>query len=189
MLDCGAQYPKCKWLSVARTAVLDHFYSRWAASCMMYKSLEHFQVYVPNISLSAWWSACKFNPELTARCRTILALLTGSHALGTSRGRFTHNSRICQNCDMYVEESLTHFLMECESLSEHRGALMDTVRDKMPPAMVQSMAAMTAEQQAQFLLGELGNSHVPDWYDIHRAVINMCYRLYKARDACQLQWA
>lgn len=134
MLDCGTRYPMNKWLAITRTAVLDRFDSRWTISCLMYKCLENYQVLVPKIAMSSWWTACKFKPNLTTKCRTIFTLITGTHALGSSRGRFAQNSRICQNCDKYVEESLTHFLLECESLSPQRETLVDKVKNNMPPA-------------------------------------------------------
>ncbi len=184
MLDSGIVYPRCKWTTQVNAAVLERQASSWVAKCMMYKSLGTFQYLVPKIAMLAWWRVCKVsNSNFVNKCRTVLLLITGTHSLATARGRFAQCSRLCQLCDRYVEETITHFLLECVALTTHRDPLFQLVKDLMPPAMVNALLCMTPEQQMQFLLGELGYTNVSEWYDIHRAVACMCYELYKAREA------
>ncbi len=152
-------------------------------SCMVYKSLAMYQKCVKNINMSVWWKACKMSPNHVRKCRTLMTIITGGHSLGVGGCRFVLNTNLCQLCDIYVEEDITHFLLMCEGLDRERKTLMQNVTDAMPPAMVDSLSSMSHENQLVFLLGELGSTDVREWYGIHWAVIELVHGLYKAREA------
>lgn len=182
MLDTGHMPPRNKWRSIVNSAVSDLQVVRWRMSCLMYKKLSNLMMYVPEPFLVQWWHVCKSRPDLTKKCKAIISLIVGEHNLGCGKGKFTNNSKLCQLCDYYVEESIPHFLLECPGLKSTRTLLLSRVWEAMPPAMVQSLADMTNQKQTDFLLGEMGSTHVSEWCTIHQAIIVLVHGLRKERE-------
>ena len=183
MLDTGHIPARNKWRSIVNQAVKDLQAARWQMSCLMYnyKKLTNFMVLVPETFLCQWWVVCKSRPDLTRKCKVVIAIITGEHNLGCGKGRFSNNSKLCQLCDSYVEETIAHFLLECKGVQACRATLLSQVWDVMPPVMVESVACMTCKRQSEFLLGEMGRVRVPEWCAIHQAIIVLVHDLYKAR--------
>ena len=88
---------------------------------------------------------------------------------------------MCQLCDQYVEETISHFLLECPGLEPARDELMSSVLNVMPPAMITSLHSLSARQKTGFLLGEMGHTRVAVWLELHQAIIVFVHGLYKAR--------
>jgi Mn2+/Fe2+ NRAMP family transporter len=84
---------------------------------------------------------------------------------------------------MYVEETVHHFLLECDGLSAQRRTLMNNILTVMPPAMAESFQSLAYEQQTQFLLGELGRTLMPELFHVHSAVIRLVHELYSTRNS------
>ena len=183
MLDTGVYVPRNRWANEAKNAIEESFKSQWTMSVMMYSRLNGFLKH-PGTSctkVSCWWLACRSLPQLAKKCRTLIAILIGEHNLGSSKGRFVRNSSVCQLCCMYVQETIHHFLLECDSMTTLRRPLLNNVLSTMPPAMVECFELLSYESQARFLLEEMGRAMVPEWFPIHRPIIDMVYELYNAR--------
>ena len=91
-------------------------------------------------------------------------------------------SSLCQLCELYAEETIPHFLLQCKRLHEPRATLMADLLSVMPPAMVNDFSHMPHCKQAEFLLGELGQTNVIEWKMVHTKIIDLVYQLWKKRD-------
>ena len=186
MLDTGVVHSKHKWFSIVSSAITDDQAARWSMTCMLYKRLNTFLLYVPVHARLQWWSVCKFSPTLTRKCKTLIAVLVGEHTLGCGKGKHIYKTKLCQMCDSYVEESIPHFLLQCRGLERQRVPLLAGIRTAMPPAMVNNLDCMTAVKQTEFLLGEMGRTFITEWSGIHIGIIELVHVLYRAREAILL---
>ncbi len=180
MLESGLICSKSKWQSTVEAAVKGMQTAKWHMLCMMYKRVN--LVYFPEPARLQWWFACKERPGLVKKCRILISLLAGELNLGCGKGRHIRRSSLCQLCEHYVEETISHFLLECSGLQEARGTLLKELFAVMPPGMVHSLSSMTHSKQAEFLLCTMGRTHVAEWEAILVKVIDLVYGLYRARD-------
>ena len=185
MLDTGIVISRNRWVTMTKSATNDMYAAQWNMSAIMYPRLSGFLKLQNNecLSASGWWIACKGRPQLAKMCRTLVAILVGEHNLGSAKGRFVRHSKLCQICSMYVEETVHHFLLECDGLSAQRRTLMNNILTVMPPAMAESFQSLAYEQQTQFLLGELGRTLMPELFHVHSAVIRLVHELYSTRNS------
>ena len=182
MLDTGHVPTLNEWHTMVNSAVDNLQLNRWRTSCLIYSRLQHYMDFVPEPKLSYWWHVCKSKPSLVNKCKTLIAIVAGEHSLGCGKGKYIYGSKMCQLCDHYAEESVSHFLVVCPGLEPVRSPFLSAVLDVMPPAMVESFSLMPFRQQTFFLLGEMGRTRVNEWESIHRAIIVLVHGLYKARE-------
>ena len=111
-----------------------------------------------------------------------MLLLVGAHSLGCGKGRFIYKTYLCQLCHRYVEESVSHFLLDCPGLQEMRSGLIDNVLNVMPQGMVASWRAMSIRRKTEFLLCDMGRTRTSEWREILVPIVELAYSLYKERD-------
>lgn len=181
MLDTGHLPVRSRWRATVDRAVKDTQVVRWKMSCFMYQKLKNFTSFVPEAVLVQWWRVCKSRPDLTMKCKAVIALVVGEHSLDSGRGKYTYNSKLCKLCNAYAEETIHHFLFECTGLKSHIIMLPPKVWEAISPVMVRCIACMTSEKQVQFILGEMGNTFVPEWSAIHQSIIVFVHGLYETR--------
>lgn len=187
MLDTGFVPTKNTWRSAVNTAVNNLQHERWKMSCIMYKKLRDFVIYVPSAGMLQWWHVCRHSTVLSRKCKTLIRLIAGESNLSSGNGRYMMNSTLCPLCCSYQEESVHHFLLECDGLKTVRGLLLPKVLDSMPPAMRHCFQQKNFSEQTVFLLGQMGRTFVPEWWAIQRAIIELVHELYRARQELVLQ--
>jgi hypothetical protein len=180
MLDTGQMCSRARWRSIVDGSVMNMQITKWHMTCMMYKHIN--LAYLPRPTLLQWWIVCKERPLLVRRCKFLISLIVGTHNLGCGRGKHIRRSGLCQLCDSYVKETISHFLLECTRLHDLRSVLLTELFNVMPQAMVDSLKFMSPCKQAEFLLGEMGQTHVLEWEMVHLKIIDLVYRLCLARD-------
>jgi hypothetical protein len=109
MLESGLICSKSKWRSTVEAAVKGMQTAKWHMLCMMYKRVN--LVYFPEPARLQWCFACKERPGLVKKCRILISLLAGELNLGCGKGRHIRRSSLCQLCESYVEETISHFLL------------------------------------------------------------------------------
>ena len=135
------------------------------------------------IQVSTWWKICKCKPFLFKKCKILLSLITGGLSINGQKGHYKANTRLCQLCDRYQEETPTHFLFTCSGLKQERTILLEKVFSTMPHGMRDSVILMVEDELTSFLLGTIANAYVPEWFEIYVAIIHLVAGLYSARDA------
>jgi len=146
---------------------------------MMYKHVN--TVYFPHPAALRWWYVCKGCQLWLKKCKILMSLLLGMHNLGCCIGRHVHKTRTCQLCDSYVEETIPHFLLECNALHKSRIELFALLFNVMPPAMIDSFRNMTPRRKTRFLLCNLERTNVDEWDGILVRIIEIVYGLYLQR--------
>ena len=132
-----------------------------------------------DINMADWWRACKGKPILLKKCRILISLITGGLSLNAQKGHYRVNTRLCQLCDTFEVETVTHFLFACTGLDRDRHILMQRLLAAMPQAMQDSFNR--TNEKTVFMLGTLGASYIPEWQAIYEAAINLVAGLYAAR--------
>lgn len=180
MLESGNLLPRSRWFSTVRKVVTDIQTAKWHMKSSMYKYID--LAFFPHPACLQWWRICKERPFLVRKCKILVSLIIGSHNLGCGKGRHVHKTKLCQICDSFVEETISHFLLECPSLDTTRVALYSELCKEMPHGMLNSFNLMSTCKQAEFLLCELGRSNVREWDQILIQIIELVYCLHAARD-------
>ncbi len=143
----------------------------------IYASLAIFVDVVNEVNLNVWWVVCKTNPHLKRCCCVMVRLITGNHNLNCGRRQYTCNTRRCQLCDG-DDESVCHFLFECQRLTDRRKELWSDVELSMPRPMVEEIGMMNNQAKVTFILSGFGCKYVPEWNSIYVALVRFVSNLY-----------
>ncbi len=182
MLDTGMVLPKIAWKRIVKEAVHSHYYTEWMITCTLYSSLQLFLQTVDKVRLSIWWTVGRHNPASRKQCKVVIKLLTGNHALGAGRRRHVVNSSLCQLCNTYEQESVSHMLYRCPGLLEERVRETPRLLDSLPGVLSREIQGMSDDEKTVFLLSGLRSDYIVEWNDSFLAVAHFVSCMYHARE-------
>ncbi len=163
--------------------VTTRYGTRWLMTMALYSRLRLYRTIVTSVTASIWWHVCRQHPAATRDCKLVVRLTAGEHALRAGKGRHTAESVLCQNCELFEEETLDHLLCRCThpQLMAVRETGWRKLTELIPPAMRVEVQAMTDQQRVSFLLSGLGGGYVRPWQDLYVCAAAVVATTYKTR--------
>jgi hypothetical protein len=119
-------------------------------------------------------------------CRTMARLLVGEHCLASNTGRMlgkgcTYGSRLCNLCDEYSPEDVTHLLFVCPSVASFRSELWHDVGECAPDGLVKEMRGMSAPELTMFLFSGFRVTYTVEWGNLYSVVCRYVHKVYRWR--------
>ena len=128
-----------------------------------------------------WWKVGRLNPDFRKQCRLTVKLLIGDHGLNAGRQHHKVKTKLCQLCDSYDVEDVSHLLFKCDSLSVHRDRELPLLIQSMPGVMGSELQNMNTTEQTAFRLGGMRSGYIPEWNDTLVAVAYFVAAMYSHR--------
>ncbi len=162
--------------------VSEHEQTEWVATSMLYESLGLFRRCFQKIELCIWWKVSRFRPRLTRGIRTVMRLLCGQHVLAVSRrNRADGNSTMCNLCDGYEAETVSHFLFKCTHFSATRESAWKDVLLSMPKAMAEYVTGCNHMEKMIYVMSGLNSTFTQEWLDVYESVCVFVTKMYNKR--------
>ena len=117
MITLGEYWPKHLWKSAVNVRLKNSEVSSLRLLCTLYSSLKWYELHLsvnkcqPNI----WWKLSREQPHLRKSCEIMVQLITGCYL-------FNKEQR-CLCCDIYCNDTLEHFLINCDAHRDNREQL------------------------------------------------------------------
>lgn len=181
MLDTGELPLKSSWKQMVKSAVYYEYTTQWTATCGLYSSLHFFSRAVKTVGRSVWWTVGRRNPPFRKQCQTIVKLLTGNHALNSGRQHHVNHTKLCQLCESYDVEDLSHVLFKCESLAECRAREWPVLLDALPGVMATEISRLSNDRKTVLILSGFNSVYIPEWNTAFIAAASYVFKMYRAR--------
>ena len=152
---------------------------QWIAACSLFSSIQLLSDVVKKSCLSIWYTVGRLNPSYRKKCKIVVKLLTGNHALCVGWRHHQNNSSLCQMCDLYVTEDVCHLLFKCPGLLERRETDMQLLLDALPGVMKSEFLDMDDYSKTIFLLSGLRSGYIREWNAAFLAVCNYTSDMYR----------
>ena len=170
-ITSGVYVSKVEWKKTIKRVIWERETNTWIANCIMYRSLTLYRKCICFGIIWPWWLFTKRHPSYVKQCRVLLRLVTGTHAI-SERLRQLGNSRMCQQCNMMVTDSIPHMLFECQGAEDLRITMWGHVINNSPPALLLSISRMNYTDRCVFLLSGFNCSTlICEWDSVY---INVC---------------
>ena len=181
-LDSGKCLSKANWKKLVTTSVRYRQHQLWRITCMLYKSLDIMtQSALEAGKASLWWTVSRANAKVAKACRMLVRVLCADHSLNSRRGRFVNHTMLCQMCNMYEIETVTHTLFECPGLEETRQSAWSAFLQQAPPAMREDIMQMTHSDKSAFILSGFRAQYNNDWQPLYETLALFVSRMFNER--------
>jgi hypothetical protein len=169
-----------EWKRLVKNKVWARENQKWSIICRLYSSLSTVKQGIPSIKLWSWWQYVQDCPSDMHRVKVILKLLLNVHGLKCSAARYTGNgaSVLCEQCDHYQAETISHVLFECIGSADLRSVLWADVMDACPPALVLQINTMLLEDKVVFLLTGLHSTYTQEWFEVFACIARYISSIY-----------
>ena len=139
-----------------------------------------------NIHVWSWWVHTRYNPKDTKYCKTMVRLMVGEHGLSSNVGRWRRKgqstpTRLCQLCDMYVEEDVPHILFTCPMVFDKHNFFWTTVSHVAPKLLIMNIRGMPPVERTIFLLSGFQCPYVVEWEYVYSVCCRYVHDTYMYR--------
>ena len=145
----------------------------------MYKCGNLYAQCIHYGELWSWWRFCKYKPAYVNKCFVILRLATGNHVIRERRNK-QYSSRMCQECNAMVDDTVHHMLFECSGLSQIRDITWNNVLTAAPRALANDLNNMSSERKTILLLSGFGQ-FIQEWSNMYIVACNFLYEMHHVK--------
>ena len=127
--------PKTTWSKKVwdRAWVLDDAF--WQTSFIMNRDNELLYETVGRSQYLTWWAVSDKWPNTIRMCETLAKIVCKASRLKSDDFRLrdsTHSMMVCEGCDMFTVESMSHLLMQCPSTTDKRNRMFGKINEVYP---------------------------------------------------------
>ena len=175
------------WKRTVRKHIHSVERNRWLVQSSMYSKLILFrQCNAENIHVWPWWVHTRYNPKDAKYCKTMVRLMVGEHGLSSNVGRWRRKgqsrpTRLCQLCDMYVEEDVPHILFTCPMVFDTLNLFWTTVSHVAPKLLIMNIRGMPPVERTIFLLSGFQCPYVVEWECVYSVCCRYVHDTYMYR--------
>ena len=173
-----------EWKKIAKDRVckLEHWW--WSIQSRLFTSLNIIHKSMTPSNISSWWLFVQHNPTFMWKCVNIMKLSLGVHMLNSvlfkHRGNVIH-SPVCQLCDSYENETVSHLLFQCSVFHVTRVTLWASVKSSCPSLKLHEFLMSKSDTETtKLLLTGLNNWYVKEWSEFFKAITNIS-NMYQQR--------
>ena len=148
--------------------------NRWRYSCHFYSDLDLYLDVVTDIKPIVWWYFVQANPTYFRKAAAVVSVLMGGQPKGL---QCNFDNVLCQLCTDRVGDNSYHILFDCTALCEDRNAVLLSLNQSMPAAMLQCYSRLSKYEKMKFLLSGMPN----EFAQVMKCIANYVFVLYQKR--------
>ena len=128
---CGrVRFSKSMWSKMVWEKAWETDDAYWRSTCLIFKRNDLLYSTIANPRYLVWWQLADKFPQLQKMCENMARLICRTSQLKCDDFRLKDSpigSRICLNCNLGIEETLHHVVMQCPFVNEVRIDMFDKI--------------------------------------------------------------
>jgi len=166
-VESGEYMTRVQWKQFVKNAIGDLERKKWLINCKLYKTLEF--MCESNYKMCTWWIHAFYDHSFMKQNSIIVRMLLKVKM---------YSEKICQCCDLNVNNSVGHILFQCQCNSSRRNELWNHVIDISPIELKNHLGTLTITDKASFVLHAFNSAYIAEWKDLFDSLSNFIYELY-----------